>query len=223
MRIVYAALGVNEFPKPWEKPKIAGFGSKTVPGSRPSKNDQLRASKNNKKRAKEKKSATDKAQPQKSPPHPEDKLDSQELRDAIELSKSDGAGTSKFVDLQQHDIEEEKALREAIWQSLADTSNRTTALPNIFTCFEEGNYILTQDEAEKLRETLIALSQDTRVVVSLHEAITVFKQERLQRDESLSAQEEEREKSFKRGIGKVKEKPRAYCASKTTLHHTRRA
>lgn len=35
-RIVYAALGIIEFPEPWEKPELAGIGSKNIPGSRPS-------------------------------------------------------------------------------------------------------------------------------------------------------------------------------------------
>ena len=107
------------FRKPWEKPKLAGVGSKTVPGSRPSKSDRSKTSKSGKKGAKEKKSATHKAQSQKSPPRPEDDLDSQELRDALELSKSDGAGTSKLTDLGQDDTEEEKALREAIQEELS--------------------------------------------------------------------------------------------------------
>lgn len=122
-------------------------------------------------------------------------MDSQELRDALELSKSDGAGTSKIKDLGQDDTEEEKSLREAIRRSLADMEGRTTTLPRVFTCSEEGNYILTQDEAEKLRETIIALRQDTGAVISLHEAITVCIQERLRWDEVLSLQEEEREQA----------------------------
>lgn len=122
-------------------------------------------------------------------------MDSQELRDALELSKSDGAGTSKLTDLGQEDTKEEKTLREAIKRSLADIGGKTTALPRVFTCLEEGNYILTQDEIETLRETIIALNQDTRAVISLHEAITVYRQERLRRDEVLSLQEEAREQA----------------------------
>ena len=83
-------------------------------------------------------------------------------------------GISKLTDLGHDDTKEEKALREAIRRSLADMGGRTTALPKVFTCSEEGNYILTHDEDEKIRETIIALSQDTGAVISLHEAITVY-------------------------------------------------
>ena len=189
-KIAYAALGIDEFPEPWEKPELAGLGSKTIPGSRPSKSDKSRTSRSSKKREK---SSTHKAQSHKSPPHPEDDFDSQELRDALELSKSDGAGTSKLTDLGKEDTEEERALREAIRRSLVDMGGRTTALPRVFTCSEEGSYVLSQDEAETLRETLIALSQDTGAVISLHEAITVYRQERLRRDEVLNLQEEAKE------------------------------
>lgn len=58
-RIVYAAIDVDEFLEPWEKPKLAGVGSKTIPRSRPSKSDRSRTSKSSKKGAK---SATHKAQ-----------------------------------------------------------------------------------------------------------------------------------------------------------------
>ena len=171
-RISYVALGASEFLEPWEKPKMAGIGSKIVPGSRPRKSDRTKASKSGKKGAKGKKGDTHKAQSQKSPPHPKDELDSQELRDAIELSKSDGVGTSKsgrskVTNPEHEETEDEKALTEAIRQSLADMSDKATTLPSVFTCLEEENYILTQDEAEKIRETLIALSQDTRAVISL--------------------------------------------------------
>lgn len=185
-RIAYAALEVNEFLKP-EKVDI---GTKTVPGSWPSKSNRSKTLKSSKKGRPSKKSDTQKAQSQKSPPRQEDELDNQELQDAIELSKSDGTGMSKtshskFINPKTRETDEERSLREAIRRSLADVSGKATSLPNIFTCLEEGNHILMHEEAEQIRETLIALSQDIGAIISLHEAITMFRQEGLQRDKAL--------------------------------------
>ena len=116
-------------------------------------------------------------QSNKSPPAQDEEqdIDISDLQEAIKLNKRKEAGTSKkdtssFVDPSNTKNNEERALRQYIRRSLAETSGKSATLPLVFTCLQEGDYILSQEEADKVRETLIALSQDMWAIISLHQA-----------------------------------------------------
>ena len=73
---------------------------------------------------------------------------------------------------------------------MAKTSGKPATLPSVFTCSQEGDYIISQEETDKVKETLIALSQDMGEIISLDQARNVFKQERLRAKEAREARKE---------------------------------
>ena len=137
-RIVYVALDEETFPKPWDKPTGIEVGTKSISGSRPTKKDRSKTSKSNIHKNPSTQSETHKAQSNKSPPAQDEEQDKDisDLQEAIKLSKSEEARTSKkdassLDDPWDTKNSEERALREAIRRSLAKTNGKPATLPFI--------------------------------------------------------------------------------------------
>lgn len=126
----------------------------------------------------------------------------QELEEELLLSQSKDVGTSTRKESavrdkwEVYDIEE-CALSEAIRKSIQDMQEKSIATPSIFVCSEEGDYVLSQQELDMVRENLVALSQDIGEILNLHHAIAIFCQEQLGEQEIEKSKQEAKERAAK--------------------------
>lgn len=201
-RIIYHALGETRLPKPWVKPEDARTGSKMELGSRPAQKTkkpktpkkpdlvQRKPTTRSRKSQEEKSLASGKDQ------RTEEEEEEDMLLEALELSKSRPSSSSRKTPSTVEE-KEDADLREALRRIVYETHISQQGTTEKFFTSTKGEMYIEKDMAT-IREVLIEFSQDPKVVLGLHKALGMLREERNKYLEKIEAQREAEEEKVRK-------------------------